>query len=99
MTTTEELLSKIEKGGTLDGLAAELGMRKSVLVAMIEFLVRKGYLSEIRSGEGQRYAGCSMCGTCSVPAPGGRNGWVKMYMLTEKGKECVKKEGKKEVNT
>jgi len=96
MTTTEELLSKIEQGGSLDGLAAELGMRKSVLVAMIEFLVRKGYLSEIRSGEGQRYAGCSMCGTCSVPA---RNGWVKMNMLTGKGKECVKKEGKKEVNT
>jgi len=42
MTTTEELLSKIEQGGSLDGLAAELGMRKSVLVAMIEFLVRKG---------------------------------------------------------
>ena len=37
-----------------------------------------------------------MCGTCSVPA---RNGWVKMNMLTGKGKECVKKEGKKEVNT
>jgi hypothetical protein len=98
MTTTEELLCRIEKGGTLDELATELGMRKSVLVAMIEFLVRKGYLIEIRSGQEQRCAGCSMCGTCSVPVPGGGSGWVKMYSLTEKGMERVKEAKKKVKN-
>ena len=33
MVSTEEILCRIEKGGTLDELAAEFGMRKSVLVA------------------------------------------------------------------
>jgi len=95
MTTTEELLRRIEKGGTLDELATELGMRKSVLVARIEFMVRTGYLVEINSGEGHGCAGCPMSGMCSVPVPGGR-GWVKLYMLTEKGRESIK-EAKKEV--
>jgi len=54
MTTTEKLLRRIEKGGTLDGLAKELGMRKSVLMARIEFMVHAGYLSEINSEKGLR---------------------------------------------
>ena len=53
MTTTEELLCRIEKGSTLDWLATELDMRKSVLMARIEFMVRAGYLSEINSEKGQ----------------------------------------------
>jgi len=87
MTTTEELLRGIEKGGTLDELAGDLDMRKSMLMARIEFLARAGYLCEVSSGEGCK--GCSMSGMCSVPVPGGR-GWVKLYMLREKGRECVK---------
>lgn len=94
MTTTEELLRRIEKGGTLDELATELGMRKSVLVARIEFMARAGYLCEIRSRKGQGCAGCPMSKMCSVPVPGGGRGWVKMYMVTEKGRECI--EGGKE---
>lgn len=90
MTTTEELLCRIEKGGTLDGLATELGMRKSVLLARIEFMVRAGYLCEISSEKGQGCAGCPMSGTCSVPVPEG-SGKVKIYVLTEKGRECIKK--------
>jgi predicted transcriptional regulator len=39
MTTTDEILRLIEKGGTLDELAKVLGMSKSLLVARIEFLV------------------------------------------------------------
>ncbi len=92
MTSTEELLRRIEKGGTLDELANELGMRKSVLVTRIEFMVRAGYLCEIRSRKGQECVGCPMSGTCSVPVPGGGREWVKMYMLTEKGMECIKNE-------
>ena len=53
MTTTEEILCRIEKGGTLDELANELGMRKSVLLARIEFMVRAGNLSKISSEKGQ----------------------------------------------
>lgn len=89
MTTTEELLCRIEKGGTLDVLAEELGMRKSVLMARIEFMVRAGYLKEIGLGEGHGCGGCPMSKTCSVPVPEG-SGKVKMYVLTEKGMECVK---------
>ena len=88
MTTTEELLCRIEKGGTLDELATELGMGKSVLVARIEFMARAGYLTEIGSRKGQGCAGCPMSKMCSVPVPGGRD-WVKMYVLREKGMECI----------
>ena len=38
MAITEDFLHKIEKGGTLDKLAKEMGVRKSVLVARIKFL-------------------------------------------------------------
>ena len=47
MSTTNDILSQIEKGGTLDELAKVLGMSKSLLVAIIAFLVRAGYLCEI----------------------------------------------------
>ncbi|MCK4476143.1 MAG: helix-turn-helix transcriptional regulator [Methanophagales archaeon] len=92
MTTTEEILRRIEKGGTLDELANEFGMRKSVLMARIEFMVRAGYLREISSREGQGCVGCPMGEMCSVPVPGGGGEWVKMYMLTEKGMDCIKNE-------
>jgi hypothetical protein len=65
MTSTEKILRGIEKGGTLDGLATELDMRKSVLLARIEFMVRAGYLSEINSEKGQGCGGCPMSKTCS----------------------------------
>ena len=47
MTTTDDILCRIEKGGTLDELAKVLDMSKSLLVARIEFLARAGYLCEI----------------------------------------------------
>jgi hypothetical protein len=90
MSTTNDILSQIEKGGTLDELAKVLGMSKSLLVARIEFLVRAGYLCEIRSGNG--CGGCANCKSCGVPVPGGGDTGMKMYMLTEKGMDQVKKE-------
>ena len=90
MTTTEEILSQIEKGGTLDELAKVLGMSKSLLVARIEFLVRAGYLCEIHLGNG--CGGCANCKSCGVPVPGGGDTGMKMYMLTEKGMDQVKNE-------
>ena len=89
MPTTEEILRRIKQGGTLDELAAEFDMRKSVLMARIEFMVRAGYLIEINSGKGHGCGGCSMSMTCSVPVPVDRRGRVKMYVLTEKGMECI----------
>jgi len=59
MTTTEKILRGIEKGGTLDELAEEWGMRKSVLLARIEFMVRAGYLCEVSLGK------CKGCGGCT----------------------------------
>lgn len=96
MATTGEILRGIKKGGTLDELATELGMRKSILVARIEFMARAGYLCEIRSRKGHGCVGCPMSEMCSVPVPGGGRGWVKMYAVTEKGMERIK-EAKKEV--
>ncbi len=90
MSTTDEILRLIEKGGTLDELAKVLDMSKSLLVARIEFLVRAGYLCEIRSGNG--CDGCAKCKSCGVPVPGGGDAEMKMYMLTEKGMDHVKNE-------
>ena len=90
MSTTDEILRLIEKGGTLDELAKVLDMSKSLLVARIEFLVRAGYLCEIRSGNG--CGGCAKCKSCGVPVPGGGDTGMKMYMLTEKGRGHVKNE-------
>ena len=84
MTTTAEILRRIAKGGTLDELAKALGMSKSILVARIEFLVRAGYLCELHAGNG--CGGCGKCETCSVPVPGGG---VKMYALTDKGRQSI----------
>jgi len=94
MTSTEGILCRIEKGGTLDELATEWGMRKSVLMARIGFMVRAGYLCEISSEKGQGCGECPMSKTCSVPTPGSVK--VKMYMMTEKGIECVKAAKKEE---
>ncbi|MBE9593752.1 MAG: hypothetical protein IMF19_09755 [Proteobacteria bacterium] len=67
-------------------------MRKSILVAIIEFLLRAGYLCE--ACPWKRCAGCSLSKICSVPVPGGGKGWVKMYAFTEKGMAYI--EGAKE---
>ncbi len=89
MPTTEEILCRIEKGGTLDELAAGFDMGKSILRARIEFMVRAGYLYEISSREGQGCVGCPVSGTCGVPVPEGI-GKVRMYMMTEKGRKYIK---------
>ena len=89
MTTTNDILGRIEKGSTLDELAKVLDMSKSLLVARIEFLARAGYLSELRSGNG--CGGCANCKSCGVPMPGGGDKGMKMYLLTEKGMEQIKK--------
>jgi len=85
MATMEEILCGIEGVCTLEELANELDMRKSMLMARIEFLTRAGYLCEMRG------KGCASCpmgnNTCGVS---GECTSVKLYALTEKGMELVK---------
>jgi hypothetical protein len=90
MSTTDDILRRIEKGGTLDELAKVLHMSKSLLVARIEFLVRAGYICEISLGN--ECGSCANCKSCGVPVPGRGDAGMKMYMLTEKGMAHVKNE-------
>jgi hypothetical protein len=83
MSTTDEILGQIEKGGTIDELAKVLGMSKSLLVARIEFLARAGYLSEMRSGNG--CGSCASCKSCGVPVPGGGKGRDEDVYVDRKG--------------
>ncbi len=85
MATTEAILCGIEGVCTLEELANELDMRKSMLMARIEFLARAGYLCKLSE------KGCASCpmgnNTCGVS---GECMSVKLYALTEKGMELVK---------
>lgn len=84
MATTEEILCGIEGVCTLEELANELDMRKSMLMTRIEFLARAGYLCEM---SGKVCASCPMSNTCGVS---GECTSVKLYALTENGMELVK---------
>ena len=80
----KELLSKIEDGGTIDDLAAELNMNKSTVLAMIEFMLDEGYLEVVKV-----HCGCSAspglgCG-CNTKC----DSETKIYVLTEKGRYLV----------
>ena len=79
---TREILSKISQGKTLDILSKEMNMRESTIRAMIDSMLHTGYLQEVRCG-----SGCGMCPMkCSSLPP---NSGIKMYMVTNKGMECV----------
>lgn len=84
----ERVLRKMKEGGTIDTLAKALDMRKSTVQAMIEFMIRDGYLKEIEIGCGNS----SECGGCPLkceasPVEGMK---MKMYVVTEKGMERIK---------
>jgi len=82
MNKMRAILSKIGEGKTLDAISRELGMREFTLRAMVDSMVRTGYLEEI-----QCIAGCGMCPMkCSFSS----SFKIKMYVVTEKGMECVK---------
>jgi hypothetical protein len=51
MTTTEAILCGTEGVCTLQELANELDMRKSMLMARIEFMARADYLCEVSLGK------------------------------------------------
>ena len=81
MNKMREILSKISEGNTVDALSRKLGLRISIVRAMIDLMVHQGYLEEVRCG-----SGCSTCPmNCSA-----QSSKIKMYRLTEKGMECIR---------
>lgn len=72
-TALERLVGLLRSGKvhSLAGLAAELGTSPALVEAMLEDLVRRGYLREVPGAccTGQ-CRGCALSDTCAVGAPG-----------------------------
>jgi|LGOV01.1.fsa_nt_gb DNA-binding transcriptional regulator PaaX len=65
MNKMRVVLLKIAEGKTLNILTKELSMGESTLRVIVESMVHKGYLKEIKNG-----ASCRMCSMkCSPPFP------------------------------
>ena len=78
-----DILSKIIEGTTFDALSRELGIRKSTTKAIVDSMIHEGYLEQIQYGSG--YSMCSVsCNSQSSCSSG-----IKMYSLTEKGKQLI----------
>jgi hypothetical protein len=78
----EKLLGLVAEGGihSLDELAGRLSVTPPLLEAMLEDLVRLGYLREAGEGCGAQCSGCSMGGCSGAGAEGGR-----LWAITGKG--------------
>jgi DNA-binding Lrp family transcriptional regulator len=81
---TREILKKIQDKKTLDIISKEMNIGKATLKARVDSLIHQGFLGEITYG-----SGCKMClmkcssNICSSD--------IKMFTLTEKGRELVEK--------
>ena len=84
MNKMRKLLSILSEENTVnvDALSRELGLRGPTVQAMIDLMVRQGYLEEIRCG-----SGCSMC---PMNCGSLNSSKIKMYRPTGKGMECIK---------
>ena len=80
----ERLLKLVAEGGvhSYEELASRLSISPAMLEAMLEDLVRLGYLSPISERCGGNCAGCSI-GSCSVTGPG------RLWSLTNKGAQAA----------
>jgi len=85
MNTMGKILTKIVEENTadLDGLSRELGLRGPRVRSIIELMAHEGYLEEIRCGSG--------CGMCSRNCDCVLSSKIKMYRLTGKGAEYIKR--------
>lgn len=63
------LLSRIRAGGawTVEGLAAEWGVTPTLIEAMLDDLVRRGYLVPVQGLCDKGCASCGMAGNCDQP--------------------------------
>lgn len=81
-----ELLQIVERGGiqSPQQLADELGVSPSLVVAMLDDLVRIGYLEPLAGG-------CSSdaCGNCSAPCLGQASGNAAAWVLTVRGSKAL----------
>ncbi|RKY29973.1 MAG: hypothetical protein DRP74_07865 [Candidatus Omnitrophota bacterium] len=84
MKRIKEILSRIGEGTTIGALAEELNMNKSLLRAIIEFSIDKGYLKEIDTQHD--CAKCLLILKCSTKD---HSFPIKMYILTAKGLELI----------
>jgi len=80
----QELIRTISsKGGhTLQALAQQLDVSETLLEAMLDDLVRMGYLQSIE-------ALCSGCRTCSVASACAAGKLGRMWLVTEAGKRLA----------
>jgi hypothetical protein len=79
-----KILARINKGScTQDVLEQELGISKNMLMALLEFMVQRGYLKEVSCES--KCSGCPL--KCFVPTT------VKMYAITQKGIAYLKNKG------
>ena len=84
MNKMRKILSILSEENTVnvDALSRELGLRGPTVQAMIDLMVRQGYLEEIRCG-----SGCSMCPMNCGSLTSSK---IRMYRLTGKGMGCIK---------
>jgi len=80
MKRIKKILFGIGKGTTIDALTEELNMNKSLLRAMIEFSINRGYLKKIDT----QYS-CANCFLGSEYSAKCCSSPTKMYTLTSKG--------------
>jgi predicted ArsR family transcriptional regulator len=77
-----EVLKTVAQGGVHSQreLARQLGISESLLVQMLEDLVRMGYLRPMAEGCDARCAACPLAKTCAIGSP------TRVWALTEKGR-------------
>ncbi len=76
------VLREICKGKTLAEIAEDLGMEYTALIAMLEHLVKMGYLEKGKKENTGLCASCPLQKVCSK-----RN--YTVYFLTDKGKKLT----------
>ena len=79
MSKMKKILSIISKEGIVNpqSISEKLGLGISTLRALIESMVHRGYLEEVKCE--------SNCSICPIRC----NSKIKMYRLTEKGMRCI----------
>jgi hypothetical protein len=84
MSAYRSILAEISRGRPIDAVREELDLREDVLDAMIQSMLREGYLDEFGC-EGDTCTACPMSGSCPMATIQGPTS----YLVTEAGKQYV----------
>ncbi len=76
MKVRREVLARIAEGGSYQTICNELNMGAPTIHAMIDSMIRDGYLEDLR---------CRGCRMCSKGCGGTHEGGTRMCALTSKG--------------